>query len=76
MKNKLADLNDHLFEVMERLNDEDLKGEALDSEIARAKAITSVAGQIIQNGNLVLRAAEFKYEAMGESSNVPKFLEG
>lgn len=76
MQNKLTDLNNHLFAQIERLNDEDLTGEKLESEIARAKAVTSVAGQIIQNGNLALRAAEFKYEAMGTSENVPKFLEG
>ena len=33
MKNTLADLNNHLFEQMERLNDDDLNNEELDKEI-------------------------------------------
>lgn len=56
MKNKLIDLNDHLFEQLERLNDEDLQGDALEKEIHRAKAITSVATAIINNASLVLNA--------------------
>jgi hypothetical protein len=32
MKNKLVDLNDHLFCAIERLNDDDLKGEELNIE--------------------------------------------
>ena len=56
MKNKLSDLNNHLFAQLERLSDEDLKGEALIKEIERSKAITNVAKEVISNGSLVLKA--------------------
>ena len=56
MKNKLTDLNNHLFAQMERLGDEDLKGDELKEEIERARSVTNVAKQIVNNGNLVLNA--------------------
>ena len=56
MKNKLIDLNNHLFAEMERLSDEDLKGDELQEEICRAKSVSNVAAQIINNANLALKA--------------------
>ena len=38
MKNKLTDLNNHLFAQLERLGDEDLSGEKIADEVKRAKA--------------------------------------
>lgn len=61
-RNTLNDLNNHLFEQLERLNDDELTEENLQKEISRAKAITSLAAQIINNGSLALRAQEFKHE--------------
>jgi hypothetical protein len=43
---------------MERLNDDDLKGEELSQEIIRAQAMCGVAGQIIAGGRLILDAAK------------------
>ena len=62
MKNKLADLNDHLFAQLERLGDETLFKDKLDVEIARAKAITSVATSIIATGQLAIDAASMMQE--------------
>lgn len=57
MKNKLIDLNNHLFAQMERLSDEDLEGEGLAEEIRRSKAVSVTANQIISNARLALDAA-------------------
>lgn len=65
MKNKLTDLNNHLFAEIERLGDEDLTGTELQSEIHRAKAICDVASQIISNGRLVLEATKIADDLPG-----------
>jgi hypothetical protein len=62
MKNKLSDLNDHLFSQLERLGDEDLKGDKLQEEIDRSKAIQGIASAVIGNARLVLDAEKFKTE--------------
>ena len=58
MKNKLTDLNDHLFAQLERLSDEALTQEGLEKEIQRTDSIVSVSEQIINNAQLAINAAE------------------
>ena len=62
MKNKIQDLNDHLFAQLERLNDEDLTQEELEKEIQRSKAVTAVSNQIINNAKLALDATRLQVE--------------
>ena len=56
MKNKLIDLNNHLFAQLEKIGDDDLTGDALRQEMERSKAIAGLAGQIINNAKLALSA--------------------
>jgi hypothetical protein len=72
MKNKLSDLNNHLFAQLERLGDENLKPDKLAQEIERGKAITGVAQQVIANCRLALDAQT----ALGEKQipAIPKML--
>lgn len=74
MKNKLVDLNNHLFEELERLNDEELKGEKLQEERERAKSIANIAQTIINNGELALKAAKH-YDEYGNKKDMPEILQ-
>ena len=58
MKNRMSDLNNHLFAALERLSDEDLSDEQISTEAKRADAIVSVADKIIGNATLQLNAAK------------------
>ena len=55
MRNTLADLNNYLFEQIERLQDDELTEEELRREISRSDAIQNVAKTIIANGELAFR---------------------
>lgn len=71
MKNKLTDLNDHLFAQLERLGDESLAGERLEIELRRTKAVTSVAQSIVANARVVLDA---QVELGGGGGKTPAML--
>lgn len=63
MKNRLSDLNDHLFAQLERLSDEDLTAEQIETEAKRGEAMVAVADQIIRNAALQIQAAKIAYDA-------------
>lgn len=77
MRNTLTDLNNYLFEAIERINDDDLDNDTLEREIHRSEAITKVASVIINNANVQLQAIkhmdEYGYEG---GHTMPALLTG
>lgn len=75
MRNSLADVNNYLFEAIERLND-DLTDEQLEREIKRTEAVTKVAKTIVDNTNLALNIKKHLDEyGKGENYQIPGMIE-
>lgn len=77
VRNTLGDLNNHLFEMMERLNDDELDDEQLEKELKRADGMTKVSQQILQNGELQFKTMKHmdEYGYNSEKKIVPAMLE-
>lgn len=76
MKNTLSDVNNYLFEAIERLNDDGLSEEELDQEIKRADAVTKVAKAIVDNTNLALNIKKHLDEyGQGANYQIPGMIE-
>lgn len=72
MKNTLTDLNNYLFEAIERINDDSLSNEDLDKEIKRSESVQKIAKTIIDNGTLALQAKKHLDEyGKGENVQLP-----
>lgn len=76
MKNKLIDLNNHLFEMIERLND-DLSDEELEKEIKRAAAMSNLSKQVIDNAKVELEATKLvlDYSRNPQEVKLPAMIE-
>lgn len=73
-KNKLIDLNNILFEELERLNDADLTGADLQEERERARTISTIAQTIINNGELALKTIKHYHEYGKNEEKIPRVL--
>lgn len=78
MKNNLSDLNNYLFEELERLNeDEELNtDDNFEKELKRSKAIIGIAKEIIDNASVELEALKFATEYGKDKKEIPKLFLG
>ena len=71
-KTTLNDLNEYLFQEMDRLTNEDLSMEDLDKEIERSKTKKKIAKTIIDNATLALQAKKHLDEyGQGDKVEIP-----
>jgi len=75
MSGTLDDLNVKLFEQLDNLSKEGIAPDELENEIKRSEAMIKIAGVIIANGELALRAAKFKDDMLNVDNKLPKMLE-
>lgn len=64
VRNKMEDLNNILFEQLERLNDDSCLN--LDEELKRAKAISNVSDKLIQSADLSYRVMKLRADITGD----------
>lgn len=78
-QNTAIDLQNHLMEALERLNDDEIMSdpEAAKKEIKRASAISGVARVAVQNEAVIVRAETIKreYRMCGKEENIPLLTE-
>lgn len=70
----LNELNDKLFETLERITDEDLTEDKLDKELKRAKAVVDVSSVIINNAQTVLEAMKMMDVTGRNTKDMPELL--
>lgn len=69
MRNKLEDLNNILFEQLERLQDDDISDEKFEKELKRTDAVNKVSKTIIENAALALKALK-DMDEMGRTASI------
>lgn len=75
VKNTLGDLNNFLFEQLERLNDDELTAEEVDTQIKKAKVMTDVASKIIETHQTVIEAQKLVLEYSPKATDMTPLIE-
>ena len=74
-RNKLSDLNNYLFEQLERLNDESLSNEDLEKEMKRQKSMSEVASNIIEINKISMDAMKLIAKGDIQAKDLPNEID-
>ena len=70
--NSLADLNEILFNQIQKIQNEDVTDEELEKEIKKSEAITKLSSQVLSSANIALQAQkQFDEYGTGRTVDIP-----
>jgi len=72
MKNSLLDIQNHIVEMIEKMNDQDVNGDEAKVEIMKAMALERLAGRALENVKFLTKYASDN----GIKADIPVFPEG
>lgn len=73
-RNKITDLNDHLFAQLERLGDETIPEGEMELEIKKAKAMSGIASQIIKSNKVIIDAMRLVSSGSISQNQLPETI--
>ena len=74
MKNNLSDLNNHLFAMLEELEDDEMDDKRLEKSLDKARAMCSVSSQILKVANTQIQAIRTMENCGLVNDNMPQLL--
>ena len=74
MKNNLADLNNHLFSMLETLEDDEMTDKRLEKELKKAQTICSISSQILKVASIQISAIKTKEQCGLLNKDVPALI--
>ena len=74
MKNNLSDLNNHLFLMLETLEDDKMTDKRLEKELKKAQAICSISSQILKVASVQVSAIKTAEQCGLLNKDMPALL--
>ena len=74
MKNNLSDLNNHLFSMLETLEDDEMTDKRLEKELKKAQAICSISSQILKVASVQVSAIKTAEQCGLLNKDMPALL--
>lgn len=74
MQNNLSDLNNHLFSMLETLEDDKMTDKRLEKELKKAQAICSISSQILKVASVQVSAIKTAEQCRLLNKDMPALI--